>query len=243
MDGETAAMIQFLRRWYVVVALVWFLGGIAAINTFARSSWSKSYPYLFLTSIFVTLAVPAVLMASRGMKETTTGKVFASFYAVVLVPTGLLALYADVTDNISQGWVNRSWINTWVWFQLMLEGGFLVAPVVLFFSFIFAFVVNLFADGDAGIVEIDEQSHRKPHATIIDPVTAITRATIVPREISTSETPTIFLHYLARQTGPFTLSQVQAMLHRGDIGREAFYWSEGMSNWESVVDLSDQPIE
>ena len=63
-----------------------------------------------------------------------------------------------------------------------------------------------------------------------------------PATPATSETPTIFLHYLARQTGPFTLSQVQAMLHSGDLGHEAFYWSEGMSGWESVVDLSDQPL-
>jgi membrane associated rhomboid family serine protease len=79
---------------------------------------------------------------------------------------------------------------------------------------------------------------------IIDPAEALATATMPPSPIATaSETPTIFLHYLARQTGPFTLSQVQAMLHNGDIGREAFYWSEGMSNWQSVADLSDQPLE
>ena len=79
---------------------------------------------------------------------------------------------------------------------------------------------------------------------IIDPAAMMTPIRVpLPANAATSETPTIFLHYRARQTGPFTLSQVQAMLHSGDIGREAFYWSEGMSNWESVADLSDQPIE
>jgi membrane associated rhomboid family serine protease len=79
---------------------------------------------------------------------------------------------------------------------------------------------------------------------IIDPAAVMATSSVQPAPApATSETPTIFLHYLARQTGPFTLSQVQAMLHSGAIGREAVYWSEGMSNWESVVDLSDQPIE
>lgn len=79
---------------------------------------------------------------------------------------------------------------------------------------------------------------------IIDPAAVLAAAPMRPSPIAvTSETPTFFLHYLARQTGPFTLSQVQAMLHSGAIGHEAVYWSEGMSNWESVVDLSDQPIE
>ena len=36
-------------------------------------------------------------------------------------------------------------------------------------------------------------------------------------------------------------SHVKGRIGDGDIGREAFYWSEGMSNWESVVDLSNQP--
>ena len=78
---------------------------------------------------------------------------------------------------------------------------------------------------------------------IIDPAAVMASAGVPASPApATSETPTIFLHYLARQTGPFTLSQVQAMLHSGDIGREAFYWSEGMGKWESVADLSDQPL-
>ena len=79
---------------------------------------------------------------------------------------------------------------------------------------------------------------------IIDPAAALASAHVPAATVpATSETPTFFVHYLARQTGPFTLSQVQAMLHSGALGREAFYWSEGMSKWESVAELSDQPIE
>jgi membrane associated rhomboid family serine protease len=58
----------------------------------------------------------------------------------------------------------------------------------------------------------------------------------------TGETPTIFLHNGTEQTGPFTLSQVQAKLLHGEISRDMLYWSEGMTEWQGVLDLSSQPI-
>ena len=61
--------------------------------------------------------------------------------------------------------------------------------------------------------------------------------------ISTTETPTIFLHDGHEQTGPYTLTAVQAMLNNGEISRDTSYWSEGMSAWESVVELSDHPLD
>jgi len=78
----------------------------------------------------------------------------------------------------------------------------------------------------------------------IDPaaILAPARAPAAPLPAS-SETPTIFLHDGQAQTGPFTLTAVQAMLQRGEISRDASYWSEGMSGWESVSDLAGQPIE
>jgi membrane associated rhomboid family serine protease len=79
---------------------------------------------------------------------------------------------------------------------------------------------------------------------IIDPTQAMLSAAAAQKisEISTSELPTIFLHDGIAQTGPFTLTQVQAMLQRGAIGRDASYWSEGMSDWENVAELSSQPL-
>jgi len=64
-----------------------------------------------------------------------------------------------------------------------------------------------------------------------------TRAVARPA-VETGETPTLFLHNGQQQTGPFTLSQVQAMLRDGVIGTETSYWSEGMDNWQSVSDLA-----
>lgn len=58
-----------------------------------------------------------------------------------------------------------------------------------------------------------------------------------------SETPTFFLHDGVEQTGPFTLSQVQAKLLDGAIGKEALYWSEGMADWQSVLELSSHPLQ
>ena len=78
---------------------------------------------------------------------------------------------------------------------------------------------------------------------IIDPGMLRTPMRVpLPASSATSETPTIFLHDGTDQTGPFTLTQVQAMLHQGRIGLDASYWSEGMSDWENVAELSDHPI-
>ena len=77
---------------------------------------------------------------------------------------------------------------------------------------------------------------------IIDPAKILAATAMAPAAVATNETPTIYLHDGAQQTGPFTLSQVQAMLHRGDFSRDGHYWSEGMADWQSVVDLSDQPL-
>ncbi len=63
----------------------------------------------------------------------------------------------------------------------------------------------------------------------------------VPASVSTSETPTIYLLDGGEQSGPFTLAQVQAMLASGSISPDAWYWSEGLDDWQKVADLSGQP--
>jgi membrane associated rhomboid family serine protease len=69
------------------------------------------------------------------------------------------------------------------------------------------------------------------------------RVAVPPRSVvSAPETPTIFLHDGMEQSGPFTLTQVQAKLRQGEINHDARYWSEGMDDWQDVVELSDQPI-
>jgi hypothetical protein len=83
-----------------------------------------------------------------------------------------------------------------------------------------------------------------PSRIIIDPAALMARAGIAPAPVTaTSETPTIYLHDGQQQTGPFTLTEVQASLQRGELGLDASYWSEGMAEWQSVVDLAGQPLE
>jgi len=77
---------------------------------------------------------------------------------------------------------------------------------------------------------------------IINPAAAIAAANDA-RDMASDETPTIFVHDGQEQTGPFTLSQIQVKLRRGDIPRDAQYWSEGMSDWQSVLELAGHPTE
>ena len=56
------------------------------------------------------------------------------------------------------------------------------------------------------------------------------------------EIPTIYLHSNGVQSGPFTLSQIQWRLAQNELDARARYWSEGMSQWESIQDLADRPL-
>jgi membrane associated rhomboid family serine protease len=86
--------------------------------------------------------------------------------------------------------------------------------------------------------EADEESP----APIIEPATArATARAAVPQVAAATETPALFLHDGTAQTGPFTLTQVQAMLRTGAIHHGMHYWSEGLDGWQSVADLSDRP--
>jgi hypothetical protein len=139
-------MIAFLRRWYIAVALVWWLCGLAVFLAVARSPFRPG-SLLFWVLMLIPVIVPAVLLASRGFRHTTTLRVFVSIYAVVLIPAGLLAFAADVHDHArfpNVGWTNVNW-----WLAIGLEGGFLAAPVVLVSAFILCFFINLVAADEA----------------------------------------------------------------------------------------------
>jgi membrane associated rhomboid family serine protease len=75
---------------------------------------------------------------------------------------------------------------------------------------------------------------------IINPseIMAARRMTAMVTPVHTGEIPTIFLHDGQAQTGPFTLSQIEAGLRNGTISREAVYWSEGMTEWQGVTELA-----
>ncbi len=56
-----------------------------------------------------------------------------------------------------------------------------------------------------------------------------------------NEIPTIYLHDGGLQSGPFNQFQILQMLALGSLSRDAQYWSEGMTDWASVQELSDRP--
>jgi membrane associated rhomboid family serine protease len=88
------------------------------------------------------------------------------------------------------------------------------------------------------------ETPKLPDGPIIDPTPPPVRVRVPLRPTAApGETPTIYLHDGRQQTGPFTLSAVQAMLQSGEISRGASYWSEGMADWQSVMDLAGQPLE
>jgi membrane associated rhomboid family serine protease len=77
-------------------------------------------------------------------------------------------------------------------------------------------------------------------APILDPTKVRLQpamAAVAPQE-TTGEAPAIYIYHRGEQSGPFTLSHVQAMLRLGSIEPDALYWSEGMADWQSVADLS-----
>jgi rhomboid family protein len=77
---------------------------------------------------------------------------------------------------------------------------------------------------------------------IIDPIPVLIAASAQRQQVSANEMPTIFLHDGSEQSGPFTLAQIQSRLSCGEINRDAQYWSEGLSEWQSVLDLASHPL-
>ena len=95
--------------------------------------------------------------------------------------------------------------------------------------------------GLISVYKLVTKRHEEPAA---NPEAALVPATTVAagtRPGSMLETPAIHLYEAGKQSGPFTLSQVQAMLACGALGKEALYWSEGMADWQNVAELSSQP--
>lgn len=94
-----------------------------------------------------------------------------------------------------------------------------------------------------GIYKMVAKSSTEPAADFDSVPVSATAAAAAASPSCPSETPAIFLCEAGKQSGPFTLSQIQAMLSCGSLGKDALYWSEGMAEWQNVMELSSQPIE
>jgi hypothetical protein len=76
--------------------------------------------------------------------------VFASIYAAGIVVTGLIAAYACLLDRSLE---NMRW-----WFALVLEGGFLLSPVVFVIACVIAGVWSVFSKTPSGEFSVSERS-------------------------------------------------------------------------------------
>jgi hypothetical protein len=95
--------------------------------------------------------------------------------------------------------------------------------------------------GLIGVYKIIERYRGKTAAAEIIKQGPIRVAVPAQREISPTETPTIYLHDGGVQSGPFTMFQIEQMLKLGSISQDALYWSEGMTDWANVLELSGRP--
>lgn len=95
--------------------------------------------------------------------------------------------------------------------------------------------------GLIGVCKIIERYRGQTTAAEIVKPGPIRVAVPARREISPAETPTIFLHDGGVQSGPFTMFQIEQMLALGSVSQDALYWSDGMTDWASVLELSGRP--
>jgi rhomboid family protein len=82
---------------------------------------------------------------------------------------------------------------------------------------------------------------RPPKIEGREPIIKLANLPLQPATIpqpATGEIPAIYISDGGEQAGPFTLSQVQAMLRLGSISPDALYWSEGLSDWQSISELA-----
>ena len=63
----------------------------------------------------------------------------------------------------------------------------------------------------------------------------------VPRSPTASENepPALYVYQGDAQYGPYNLFQILQMLSEGSVTSDAQYWSEGMTEWRSVTELTD----
>ena len=154
----------------------------------------------------------------------------------------------------------------WLFFVAIGSGGFelpaWVAITLWFLNDVFWMVVSFFSEEGGGgvafgahvggllaglaligIYKMVVRQREEPAAGFALTPAATRAAYAAVRSTPATETPAIYLYEAGKQTGPFTLSQIEAMLSCGALGRDALYWSEGLAGWQSVRELSSRPIE
>ncbi|HVU08647.1 MAG TPA: rhomboid family intramembrane serine protease [Verrucomicrobiae bacterium] len=139
-----------------------------------------------------------------------------------------------------------AWVAISFWFLKDLIGAVLAMTEhhshgggVAFGAHVGGFLAGL---GMIGICKMLERNQAPKDSEEIAAVADVMKMYPRRAEIVTSETPTIYLFEAGVQSGPFALSQIQSMLSLGSISKDALYWSEGMTEWQSVLDLAGGPV-
>jgi rhomboid family protein len=54
-----------------------------------------------------------------------------------------------------------------------------------------------------------------------------------------NEAPTLYVYEREAEYGPFNLFQIQQMMSEGRVTSQALYWSEGMTEWRNIAELTE----
>jgi membrane associated rhomboid family serine protease len=57
-----------------------------------------------------------------------------------------------------------------------------------------------------------------------------------------NEAPTLYVYEREAEYGPFNLFEIQQMMSEGRVTSQALYWSEGMTEWRSISELTDRVV-
>ena len=105
-------------------------------------------------------------------------------------------------------------------------------------GFLAGFLIIVIYKWFGGDKKVDEEELETVPIINSREIMAAKQIAAVSRPQATGEIPSIFLHDGLNQTGPFTLSQIEAGLRDGTISRDIVCWSEGMADWQGVSELA-----
>lgn len=232
-----------------------FLFGCCVEDLIGRTRFAVFYLLGGLVAEMVYVALIPEHFASEIPMGGASGAISACMGMYLLLRANADIEFKYFVFFFIKFWVGEFSIPAWVvipfWFLKNLLWAVLGLSVKLHSGTAFGAHVGGFLAGFAviGLYKLvvkpppadDEAEEAAPRPRmIIDPrraLAAARAAALAPT--MPAEAPTIYLHDGSAQSGPFTLTQVRAMLRAGGIAPEASYWSEGLDDWQSVADLAE----
>lgn len=136
-----------------------------------------------------------------------------------------------------------AWIAIGFWFLSSLIGMFIDMASqqhsgVAFGAHVGGLLAGCVMIGVYKLVTMPKKDEDERKTTKLNLVIRQPRPAMVAQEPVAEEAPTVYIAHEGQQTGPFTRSQVQAMVRLGSIGQDALYWTEGMTDWRSMDEFA-----